>query len=188
MAYSPRKAAQSIAFFALNSRDNSINVLKAVKLIYLADRESISRWGTPIQNEKRVSMPHGPVNSSTYSYINGDYELSETGWSDFLEDRANHCVALAHNNITVEDLDELSEADILCLKAVWDKFGKMSKWQLRDWTHQQENIPEWEDPNGSSKPIPLEKILYHTNVENSTKQATLIESYDNVDAIFNSLK
>ena len=67
MSYDPRKAAQTIAYFSIKNGGKPLHVVRAVKLVYLADRESTARSGFPIQDETRVSMRHGPVNSSTYS-------------------------------------------------------------------------------------------------------------------------
>ena len=53
--YNPRKAAQVVAYFALRSGTRSIDADKAAMLAYLADRESIKLFGSPILNEPRSS-------------------------------------------------------------------------------------------------------------------------------------
>ena len=183
--FNPRKAAQVVAYLALKA-GGKLDVLKAVKLVYLADRESIHQWGAPILDEQHVSMPHGPVNSSTYSHLNGEYDLAAAGWSDYLEDRANHVVAV-NAGVAADDLDELSDADVVSMDAVWEKFSHMDKWQLRDWTHDRNNIPEWEDPNSSSRPIPLERIMTLIGVENADAQAELVKDQRRIDRLFASL-
>ena len=184
--YNPMKAAQLIAYLACKEQGKTLDVLKAIKLVYLADRESIEQFGAPILDERRVSMPHGPVNSQTYSHINGEHDLDACGWSAYLEDRANHQLAVKEG-VNADDLDELSEADIQCLDAVWDKFGHMGKWQLRDWTHDRVNVPEWENPHGSSMPIPLERIMAMVGVENVADQAALVEDHDRISRLLNQL-
>jgi uncharacterized phage-associated protein len=184
MSYEPRKAAQIIAYLILKSGGQCLNVLKAVKLVYLADRESIARYGFPVLDERRCSMPHGPVNSFTYSYINGEYDAEGTGWSEFLRDRENHNIALASENISESDLDELSDADIECVEAVWAKFGSMSQWDLRDWTHDPRNVPEWEDPKGGSVEIPLQRILNVVGVDGGEKFAELAADFGQIDQAF----
>ncbi len=184
--YNPITAAQLIAYLALKTEGKIINVLKAIKLVYLADRESIKEWGLPILDENRCSMPHGPVNSFTYAHINGEYDLDACGWSTYLEDRENHLVAVK-NNISVHDLNELSEADIQCLDAVWEKFGNMDQWQLVEWTHDEKNIPEWEDPNGSSKIIPLERIMRVVGVKDSDAQVQLLKEHNEIEKLLKEL-
>ena len=183
MPYDPRKSAQTVAFFALKE-GGSINVLKVVKLVYLADRESLSRRGHPILDEARVSMPFGPVNSTTLNYLNGAYR-DDGGWSDFLCDRANNAVGLAEENITLETLDELSEREINILESVWSKFGHMDRFDLADWTH--DYISEWEDPNGSSRRIPLGRMMAAVGLERSVERARELESLDQASELLGSL-
>ena len=132
-------------------------------------------------------MKHGPVNSKTYSFINGEYNPVEFGWSDFLSNRSNHRIGLAKHNLSVDDLDELSDADIQVLDRVWDQFGQMSQWQLVDWTHQTDNIPEWEDPVHSSYEIPVERMMRALSVQNAAGQAELVESLRYAKHLVNSL-
>lgn len=188
MTYEPRKAAQLIAYLILKSGGQCLNVLKAVKLVYLTDRESIAKYGFPVLEERRCSMPHGPVNSSTYSFINGEYDAEGTGWPDFLRDRENHNIALASQEITADDLDELSDADIECLDAVWARFGHMSQWDLRDWTHDPKNVPEWEDPKGGSVEIPLQRILNVVGIEGADHFADLAADFALIDHAFDKAR
>lgn len=183
MPYDPRKAAQTVAFFALKE-GGAVNVLKVVKLVYLADRESLCQRGHPIQYEARFSMPHGPVNSTTLDYLNGSYR-DDGGWSDFLRDRANNDVGLANQNMSFEDLDELSQREIDVLEKVWSKFGHMDGFDLADWTH--DHIPEWENPNGSSRRIPLDRMMAAAGLERSVERARELESLDQASALLGSL-
>lgn len=183
MVYNPRKAAQVISFFASKSDDNHIEILKVIKLVYLADRESLKTYGFPVLDEQRVSMPHGPVNSLTYSFING--EMENAGWSEFLLDRDNHRVSVKPG--APQDWDELSEADLECLEMVWKQFGQMNKWEIRDWTHSSENIPEWEDPGRSSSPIPIERILLSVGIHSHVQAAEQIHDLQKAERLISSL-
>jgi len=117
MSYDPRKAAQTIAYLTVKNGRRPLNVIMAVKLVYLADRESVRCHGFPIQDED-YSMPHGLVNTMTYQFIKGEIHPDQTkGWSEFLKDCANHCIGLSDPAIDPNDLDELSEADIAILDA-----------------------------------------------------------------------
>ncbi|MFP3544625.1 Panacea domain-containing protein [Rhizobium sp. SIMBA_035] len=188
MSYDPKKAAQLIASLIIKTGSNSINVLKAVKLVYLVDRESIRRYGFPVLDETRVSMPRGPVNSTTYSHINGEYDLEECGWSAILQDRADHKIALADQNMTTDDLDELSDADLACVDAVWAEFGQMGKWDLVEWTHNPKNVPEWEDPDGGSTVIPLQRILHSVGVQDAEEFAAVSAELKSADRAFESAR
>ena len=188
MSYQPKKAAQLIAALILKSAGNSINILKAIKLVYLADRESIRRYGFPILDEDRYSMPNGPVNSTTYRHVNGEVDLQACGWSDYLEDRANHKIALAKPGLSIDDLEELSDADVECIDRVWSDFGHMDQWQLVDWTHNPDNVPEWEDPNGGSIKIPYRRILNAVGVENADEVEAIIKAQREIDAAFDQAR
>lgn len=152
--YSSKKAGQVAAFFA-KKQGGEINVLKLVKLIYLSERSFMEAYDSLILNDEFVSMDNGPVTSRTLDKINGF--SPEDGWGDFVTDRANHLVGVASTDIDTEKLDQLSRAELKTLSAVWDKFGHMSQWDLVKYTH--DNCPEWENPRGSSAPIPYERVF-----------------------------
>lgn len=177
MTYNPRKASQTIAYFAMQTGENEINVLKAVKLVYLADRENISRSGFPILDERRVSMRNGPVNSLTYNHLKGEVHPEfDGGWSEFVEDRRGHLVGLANHSISEDDLDELSDDEVETLQIVWQKFGALDQWELVDFTHNEDNLPEWEDPQGAgSKTIPLERIISAAGIPEAKQHADEVE-------------
>ncbi len=182
--YNSAKAAQIIAYLALKSKARSINMLKAIKLVYISDREALKRLGMPMLDEPRASLPHGPVNSRTYDNAKG--EIEDARWSAILDDRANHMIGVKQG-IVVDDLDELSDAEVEVLDSVWEKFGGMTQWQLVDWTHKSENIPEWEDPNGSSNPIPLERLLHAVGIENTTEYAQFLRDQESVTQLLSEL-
>lgn len=173
MRYNPRKAAQVIAYYTLKTGKRSIDLIKAMKLVYLGDRESIAQWGEPILNEPRFALPNGPVNDLTYAHAKGEREDLE-GWSAFLEDRNGNTLSLKPG-ITIDDLDELSEADTDALDAVWSRVGTMRPMALCGWTHKHENVPEWEDPEGSSRPISLERIMREVGLSNSKQAAEYVQ-------------
>lgn len=181
--FNVRKAAQVAAYFAMR-QGKRISILKLVKLVYLADRQSMREFGHPILDDKFVSMPHGPVNSYTYNYINGMFgECPE--WSEFVGSRFGNNIG-AVGQIDVDDLDELSDADLSALKQVWEDFGGMSPWELRQWTH--DNCPEWEDPEGGSEPIPHSRIFKFLGHNDGEELADDIQQKRSIDEIFAALR
>lgn len=157
--YNVEKAAQVVAFFAIK-QGGEINILKLTKLVYLADRSFLERYDYPILYDRLVSMPHGPVNSLTLNYVNGLIEDTKE-WDALISDRMRHDVGLVQPDLQVEQLTQLSQAEVAVLSEIWDQFGHMSPYQLRNYTH--DNCPEWEDPEGSSNPIPYERVLKYLN-------------------------
>jgi uncharacterized phage-associated protein len=156
--YDEQKAAQAAAFL-LHRAGGALPLIKLMKLLYLAERLSFQRYGEPLTGDHLVSMDHGPVLSQTLNHMNGSEESNEEGWEKWMADRAEHMIALRDSSMIrspEQDLLALSDSDLEVLRDVWTEFGHMAKWDLRDYTHQ---LPEWEDPHGSSKPIPPERLL-----------------------------
>lgn len=148
---------QMAAYFMDKEEKRQMDVLKLIKLLYLADRESVDRYSEPISFDKMVSMDHGPVLSRTLNLING-FESGKDAdqWNAWVSDRNSHKVSLK-KTVSRDRLDHLSDADIEVLAAVWNEFGHMNKWQIRDYTHS--CLDEWRDPDGSSIPISEVQLL-----------------------------
>lgn len=188
--YNPRKAAQLVAFFAMQSPGKRIELVKLTKLVYLADRENLERYGFPILDERRVSMKHGPVNSSTLDIVRHGARDTECGWSNFVAEKVGNFVPLARADLTEDDLDELSEAELSTLEAVWGKFGRFSGGGLVDYTHNGDNVPEWEDPRASgmgAKDIELESILTSVGISSPAEHAAEIDGLNKAASFLKGL-
>ncbi|WP_374979266.1 Panacea domain-containing protein [Pseudomonas solani] len=148
MIFSEQKVAQMAAYF-LSRRGGEMAYLKLMKLLYLADRESMDRYNSTMSCDSHVSMPHGPVLSTTLNLITGQIESPE--WRSWVSPDARYEVSLSRPLHSFDELDELSEADLDILEQVWQRFGRMERWQLVDYTHN--NLPEWVDPGRSSRLI-----------------------------------
>lgn len=158
--FDERKAAQAAACL-LHRAGGKLPLLKLMKLMYLAERLSLKRYGDTITGDAFVSMPHGPVLSMTYDHMNGASISKEGGWDTWVSDRAENSVALRDESMIrtpEDDLTALSETDLECLADVWTEFGHWDKYKLRDYTHSGA-CAEWEDPKGSSRPIPTARLL-----------------------------
>ncbi len=57
-----------------------MSYMKLIKLLYLADREALARWGRPITTDSYVSMKHGPVLSEVLNLIT-DPLSDQTFWA-----------------------------------------------------------------------------------------------------------
>lgn len=156
--FNEQKAAQIAAWF-LSRQEGRMPHLKLMKLMYLADRQAMLTHGFPMTGDRFVAMPHGPVLSLTLSHINDEAPSSVGGWDSWISDKADFVVALARETPTREDLDELSDADLAVMADIWSRFGHMTKYQIRDYTHDPANCPEWTDPKGSSNPIPFKTVF-----------------------------
>lgn len=183
MMFDDRKAGQVAAFF-VNAEGGRMSVIKLVKLIYLSDREFMDRCGLPITFDRLVSMPHGPVNSQTYECIQG--AVDRPGWEEWIGDREGHIVTV-RKPVSRDALDEVSDAEIETMQAVWQRFGSMGKWEIRDWTH--ERCAEWRDPDGSSLPIDYADVFRALGRDDVMARdlAGHVEAHRRIDKIFASL-
>lgn len=157
--FSETKAAQTAAFF-LYQAHGRLPILKLMKLMYLAERRSYELYGEPLIGDTLVSMEHGPVLSRTLNRVNGTVPSVDNGWDSWVADREGHDVALrdpSRVRSPEQDLLELSDAELDLLNETWAQYGHLGKYQIRDLTHK--ICPEWEDPDGSSIPISIDKLF-----------------------------
>ena len=188
--FNEKKAAQAAAYFLFRA-GGRVSVLKLMKLLYLAERRSFERYGTPMIGDRMVSMPHGPVLSCTYNHMNGELESADGGWESWIADREEHDLDLRNRaamKSPEEDLLELSDADLSVLSEIWAQFGKMGKYALRHWTHK--NCPEWKDPDGSMIPLAPEELFAALKFtpEQTREALARLHTESTVNAAFASLK
>ena len=156
MAYNEKRAAQTAAFF-ISHAGGTIEILKLMKLMYLAERESLARYGEPIMGDVLVSMKHGPVLSKTLEHVNGFTDSEDGEWESWISVRAGHQLGLRPAHDRGDQLTQLSDADMEILNFIWNRFGNYDKYKLRDITHQ--TCLEWEDPGETSQLIPYSRVL-----------------------------
>ena len=125
-----KKATQALNFLALKSHGR-INKLKAIKLVYLADRYHLRKYGRPITNDEYFAMSYGPVNSGVKDICEMSTFLGpreSTYASQFLR------VADQYHTESIENYDNsvFSETDIEALSFAWNKFGHYDEFQLAE--------------------------------------------------------
>ena len=150
--FNKRKAAQAAAFL-LSRHSGRLSYMLLIKLLYFADRESLIHTGQPITGDQMVSMPHGPVLSQIYDLIDWWKPDEQPIWFEYVSEKSGYDVCLNKAN---PERDELSEYEISVLMRTDEKYGNLSRWVVRDMSHR---LPEWKDPQGSSKPIDPADIL-----------------------------
>ena len=123
-------------------------------------------------NDKLVSMDNGPVNSITLNRINGF--VNDDDWREFVSDRENHFVGVVKEDLSEKELRELSRAELRTLDNVWNEYGQMNQWELVKHTH--DKCQEWEDPHGSSSPIPYARVFKAIGKQNAAELEAKIMS------------
>ncbi len=117
-----RKATQSLGFLA-EQAGGAINKLKALKLIYFADRYHLRKYGRPITNDEYFAMKLGPVASGVKDiaemsdFLGEDERAYATQYLRLSDDRLSICL---HAPLDVDTLSLSDrEAFNLCMGTVW---------------------------------------------------------------------
>lgn len=137
-SFSHRKATQALNFLAKRA-GGSIHKLKALKLVYFADRYHLRRFGRPVVGDEYLAMQYGPVPSNTK-------DIAEMG--DFLGKEERDYAKSFIRPITrytfrsERDVEEkvFSQSDRDALAWSGEQFGKYGRFELAELTHA---YPEW---------------------------------------------
>lgn len=130
-----------------------MSYLRLLKLLYIAERESLAETGYEIIGDRVVAMKNGPVLSRTLDTIEGETTES-TIWNRFI--RREHYQIRLENDPGV---GKLCPYEIRKLKEVSSRYEGFSDWDIVEVTH---TFGEWikNFPGGcGAAPIPLEDIL-----------------------------
>jgi len=138
LVFNYRKATQVLDYFAEKS-DGTINRMKALKLVYFADKYHLRKYGRLITNDTYFAMDNGPVAS-------GAKDLAEE--SDFTSREAQNYASSyigasgRYDYLAKRPTDrtELSSSDLEALDYAWDKFGHLDERGIVDLTHK---YPDW---------------------------------------------
>lgn len=139
LPFDHKKATQILNYFAAQA-GGKINKMKALKLVFLADRYHLRKYGRLITNDFYVAMKLGPVPSAVIDIAESDTFLDEA-----YKDYASKYIKPLDSGRQVESVDNVdtsffSESDIEALEFSWNNFGQYKKWSLSDFTHY---YPEW---------------------------------------------
>ena len=160
-----------------------MSYLKLMKMMYLAEKQFILKYGERLTGDKMVSMPYGPVLSSVYDCFLGgnsywDQWISNPGKYDL---SLNDSVVVKSDN-PLETFDELSVADQGILDSVFECLEKKTRWEIVELTHDPEFCPEWEDPHGSSYPIRCKDLLIK-NGKTEEEANAILQRIEEVDSL-----
>ena len=166
------KAIQAVGVL-LRHEGKQASRLRLLKLIYIADRESLKKTGLPILGSKIVAMQHGPLHSEILDLIKGNH-IQEPAWS-------RHFRSVGRNVLLDEEPEtgRLSRYEIELLIRVVDERIDLDDYQLAVETHGfQEWLEVYPDPKeNTSHPIPI-TLLIDSVGRNADKAAILQDMGD----------
>lgn len=124
--------AITLLLYLAQKNGGRLNKMKALKLIWLADRYHLRKYGRTITGDKYVAMEYGTVPSSVKDIIEGKRGLKSEGIS---MDGKNFYQATES-----PDLDNLSDSDQEVMDIIIDVYFGQDQFSLSELSHA---FPEW---------------------------------------------
>jgi uncharacterized phage-associated protein len=113
--------------------------MKAIKLIYFADRLHLRKYGRPIVGDVYWAMKLGPVGSRAKEAAELDVPQSFLSYArkyiQPVDDKKQSFISLKPTDTNI-----FSKTDIECLESVYSAFGDKDQFELAELSHQ---YPEW---------------------------------------------
>lgn len=135
-----RKLVQILTYLANKSKDGRINKLKAIKLVWAADRFHIRKYGRLVSGDDYYALQYGPVASQLKNIAEEDSFLP-TNYLRYSEQYFRpDAKKLTITASRQADPDFLSKTDIEALDFAWDNFSKYDGFALAKLSHR---YPEW---------------------------------------------
>jgi len=128
------KAIASIAYLVKQTQES---LYPLMKMIYLAEKCHLERYGRMITGDTYVAMAKGPVPSVTYDlmkFVRGDrtyFEGGEPARALFAYDKASHLITLRET----PDFSALSESEIECLDCIVAELKAKGPGVIRELSH-----------------------------------------------------
>jgi uncharacterized phage-associated protein len=150
--FSLDKATEAAAYLLRLEPAQEMTYIRLLKLLYLADRQSLQETGRPITGDRVVAMRHGPVLSNVYDCMKGSF-FGQSRWDEHFAS-VGFCVQLRLS----PDIRRLSRKEIAILDRVHREHEGKNEWEIVEETHA---LKEWKDPGPDDKvkDIPFEEIL-----------------------------
>jgi len=146
------KAIQAVVTLLNTEKTRSMDMLRLLKLLYLADRESIRLTGRAIAGAHAVTMDNGPLDAEVYELAQGKHQ-DRAEWDQFI-DRIHYCLEVK--------LDPgrgcLSDFEVELLQEVAKRYADLDTWALVEATHELEEWKLSHHPR-TSTPIAFESII-----------------------------
>jgi uncharacterized phage-associated protein len=157
------KSLQAAAFL-LELEDGSMDCIRLLGLLYIAERELLAEEAVPLTGDVCKATEYGPELSTVHEIIT-DRNWRSADWEKFIIPR-NYSVRL----VADPGRGNLSPCVIDKLKEVFHRYRDMNNWKLVEETHE---FPEWKKNyrGGGSAVIPLEDILAAMQAEAGTLEA-----------------
>lgn len=178
-----KKIAQALNYLARKAGASSkIHNVKAIKLLFLADRYHVRKYGRLITEDSYLAMNYGPVGSLARD-LTGDSNFlgQEEGYyaSRYIKPKGRH----HFESIKRPEKSVFSKTDLEALDFAVEKFGHLYWNELADLTHA---FPEWKTlerrAKGATIPMNVEDFFKDPSPDDPlcTKYADEITAFKGV--------
>lgn len=129
-----------------------MDLLRVLKLLYLADRECIRLTGRPVAGVRPIAMDNGPLDGEVYDLVKGRHPDSAE-WDEYIG-RAHYRLEIK----TDPGRSYLSDFEVELLQEISRRYEDFDTWALVEATHE---LDEWKLAHHprTSTPIPFESII-----------------------------
>src|SRR5439155_4760124 len=131
--FDPDKALQAILYITQRVSDPTFHRIS--KLMYLADKAHLAKYGRLIFGDTYVALKHGPVPSEIYDMLKA---VRGDGWSAHMEEaKAAFRVEEDKQVVALKEAETnvFSESDLECLADAISRYGRLSFGALTDLSH-----------------------------------------------------
>jgi len=170
--FNESKSTQAAAHL-LKLSSGSMNYMVLMKMLYLADRESLLTRGRPITWDRFVSMKYGPVLSRVHDLITEMPDPDEPLiWKKYISEHCDYKV----NLLADPGEEELSEAEQKILDSIFDEYRRFVDDPFGFARHIHKALPEViEVERGQQFPLPVVDILSKNQISEKERNAILEE-------------
>jgi uncharacterized phage-associated protein len=147
------KAVQTAAYLIKKNKGKPFSYLSLIKILYLAERQSLIESGEPIFGDDFFAMDYGPVVSNVLNLVRG--VIRDQRWNSYIINAPDCCLELKKDPGT----GLLCQYEREILDSIFSKFEGMNRWDVVDETHQ---LPEYiknKPEPGRREWIPLKDIF-----------------------------
>lgn len=153
--FDTKKGAQAAAVLLKQAPGWRMPYIKLLKLLYVADRESLRQFMRPLVGGRYVAMRNGPLHSEAYELIRGTHPDTSV-WGPFVE-VCGYDIVLSND----PGDSELSDCEVDLLTRVAQDYHDIDQWDVVKATH---DFPEWrkvypDTEENTSRPIHLHDVL-----------------------------
>jgi uncharacterized phage-associated protein len=150
--YPISKAIQAAGVLLEQQSHASMEYIRLLKLLYIADRISLQETGVPIVGNRVVAMKHGPLHSNVYDLIRGS-GIGHQDWAEYF-----HTGGYSIYRKSDPGIGALSKYEIDVLSGVSQDYQHTNAFDLCDATHEFEEYKR-NFVEGTSSTIRYEDVL-----------------------------